>query len=255
MDIIAYHQSIRKEIDALKDRIENLMHDPHWLTVGEWKESILRTVLRRYLPENIRVGRGFVFTPQRCSSQIDILVYDSSFPVLFKDGDLVFVTPDSVKALIEVKSRATNANVSEAVEKLVRNLDIVYQGSRAVSGMPSQPNCFSGVFAYESDIGNYQSVLESLRDNAEESLFRVVSHMSLGPSSFIRFWESDPEGLNERLKWHCYQLENLSPAYFISNLISSLSPGSVWINQETWFPLSSKELLKTDQIFLNRPRT
>lgn len=254
MDMIAYHQSILGELNSLKDRIRNLMDEPNWLTDGEWKESVLRSVLRRHLPDNIHIGRGFVFTPARCSSQIDILIYDASCPVVFRDGDLVFVTPDAVKAIIEVKSRATNAIVSESVEKLVNNLDLVFNAILTAPGMPRQPNCYGGIFAYESSIADDQAVLRILMENAHESPLRVVSHMSLGPSSFFRFWESDPEGKNETFKWHSYQLDNLSPAYFISNLISSLAPDSVWLNQHTWFPLSSKELRKTGQIFLNHDR-
>jgi hypothetical protein len=228
------------------------MDEPHWQTDGEWKESVLRSVLRRHVPGNIEVGRGFIFTPARCSSQIDILLYDSTCPVVFREGDLVFVTPDAVRAMIEVKSRATADNLSRAVQKLVMNRQIV---NEAVLSAPMDSTiffpCFSGVFAYESEIGDDRTALRILKEHAAGDSLRVVSHMSLGQSSFFRFWQSDPEGLNERFKWHSYKIEGLSPAYFISNLISSLSPSSVWLNQSTWFPLTSKELRKTDQTFLD----
>jgi hypothetical protein len=250
MDMIAYHRSILKELYSLKDRIRNLMDEPHWLTDGEWKESVLRSVLRRHVPSNIEVGRGFIFTPEKCSSQIDILLYDSTCPVVFRDGDLAFVTPDAVRALIEVKSRVSPDNLSDAVKKLVMNRQII---NETVLSAPMNSEvffpCFTGVFAYESDVDD-KTALRILKEGADGDLLRVISHMSLGPSSFFRFWESDPYGLPERLKWHSYRLDDLSPAYFISNLISSLSPSSVWLNQATWFPLTSKELRKTDQTFL-----
>jgi hypothetical protein len=77
MNMIEYHKSLNRELQALKDRVRNLMDDPHWLTDGEWKETVLRSVLRKHLPHSVQVGRGFVLTPSRCSKQIDVLIYDS----------------------------------------------------------------------------------------------------------------------------------------------------------------------------------
>ena len=36
------------------------MHDTHFLTDGELKESVLRHVIRRYAPEHIKIARGFI---------------------------------------------------------------------------------------------------------------------------------------------------------------------------------------------------
>jgi len=251
MDMIAYHQSILKELEALKNRIRNLMDEPHWLTDGEWKESVLRSVLRRHLPDNIHVGRGFIFTPNQCSSQIDILLYDSSCPVIFRDGDLVFVTPDAVRGIVEVKSRVTNVVLSSSLEKLSADLDLLNRGIRSVHPIHfGKWDYFIGLFSYEADVRDSNTVLQMLKEKADGQMFRVVTHVSLGSSLFIRYWSEDPEGGRERNKWHSYKLDELAPAYFISNLISFLSPHSVRFNPRTWFPLSSKELRKTGQIFL-----
>lgn len=251
MDMIAYHQSIQKELDSLKSRIRNLMDEPHWLTDGEWKESVLRSILRRHLPDNIKVGRGFIFTPQKCSSQIDILLYDSNCPVIFKDSDLVFVTPDAVRGVIEVKSRVTRHVLSTSLDKLLKNLDIVNEGIRTIHPTNyGKWDYFIGLFSYETDVTDYNIVLRMLQKKAKGEMFRVVTHVSLGPSLFVRYWSQDPDGGSECNKWHSYELNHLSPAYFISNLIGFLSPLSVRFNQKTWFPLSSKELRKTGQLFL-----
>jgi hypothetical protein len=57
-NIREYHESVTSELDAVKNRIRNLV--THWVTYGEWKESALRTVLRRHLPVGALVGRGFI---------------------------------------------------------------------------------------------------------------------------------------------------------------------------------------------------
>jgi hypothetical protein len=51
MDIRAHFASLTQELEALRDRVRNLsVEDPHWPTDGEWKESVLRAVLKSYLP-------------------------------------------------------------------------------------------------------------------------------------------------------------------------------------------------------------
>src|SRR5437016_5226748 len=118
MNLIEYHKSVADEIDAVRNRIRHLMNEPHWPTDGEMKESLLRHILRRHLPETFRVGRGFVLSQDRCSKQIDILVYDSSSPVIFKEGDLVFLSRDTVRAIIEVKSKTTRQTFQLALDNL-----------------------------------------------------------------------------------------------------------------------------------------
>ena len=116
-DYEKYHLSVTEELYSLKDRIRNLV--THWATDGESKEVALRSVLRRHLPESVIVGRGFVVGPDSSSTQIDILIVDASKPTLFKDGDLLIVTPDAVVGVIEVKTKLrSEAEFKEAITKL-----------------------------------------------------------------------------------------------------------------------------------------
>ena len=102
METTEYFRSLSAEITALKNRVRNFINDAHWRTDGEWKESVLRAILNGRLPNSIEAVRGFVLTSTGCSQQIDVLLYDNSKPVLFRDGDLVFLTPDAVKGIVEV---------------------------------------------------------------------------------------------------------------------------------------------------------
>jgi hypothetical protein len=114
MRLEAYLRSLTDETEALKNRVRYLIEDRHWQTDGEWKESVIRQILRRYLPNSVTVCRGFVVTATRSSRQLDILICDSSKPVLFRDGDLVFVAPDAVLGVIEVKSKLTVTQFARA---------------------------------------------------------------------------------------------------------------------------------------------
>src|SRR5260370_14052132 len=96
MDVTNYFQSLGQEVSSVKQGVRYLLADVHWQTDGEWKESVVRQVLRRHLPATAVVSRGFVVTAETATSQLDVLIHDGLKPVVFRDGDLVFVTPDAV---------------------------------------------------------------------------------------------------------------------------------------------------------------
>ena len=75
MDVKSYFESLTIELESLKNRVRNFIHGAHWLTDGEWKESVLRSVIGRNLPDTVKIGRGFILTEQGLSSQCDILLY------------------------------------------------------------------------------------------------------------------------------------------------------------------------------------
>ena len=78
------------------------------------QESVLRAVLRRYLPKNVAIGKGFVVSDEETSTQIDILIYDTNAPILFQDGDLVLIRPDAVRAAVEVKTSIRRSDLDGA---------------------------------------------------------------------------------------------------------------------------------------------
>lgn len=115
----SFHRSVTEELYSIKDRIRNLVN--HWPTDGESKEVALRSVLRRHLPSSAIVGRGFIVTELQSSTQIDILIVDSNKPTLFREGDLLIVTPDAVLGVIEVKTELrSRQDMEDALIKLSR---------------------------------------------------------------------------------------------------------------------------------------
>lgn len=233
MDVRRYFESLALEMASLKQRVRYLIDDAHWQTDGEWKESVVRHILRRHLPMTASVGRGFVVTGHSVSHQVDVLIYDATKPVLFRDGDLVFITPDAVFGIVEVKSRLTRTAFKQALGKLSQDIEIVRR----------HPNirALAAIFAFEDDGGNTAGYLQDLKDSCL-NYNQCVDLVAMGIDRFIRYWNLTPElPRRNNSRWHGYRMNNLAPGYFIHNMIEAVSPDSVPHNNEVWFPDLSKE--------------
>jgi hypothetical protein len=235
MDTIAYLHTLTREFEAVKDRVRLLIGNAHWPSEGGWKESVLRSVLRRHLPPNLQVGTGFVLSPEGLSRQVDVLLFDDRGPILFRDGDFVIVTPDVVAGIIEVKTRVTNGDVKEFLAKLNSSADLLRTQSR-------HPAPFIGLFSYEEEKIDVKYLLETLREVNGRLGNYEINCLSLGPRLFVRFWRFPPiEPKRHYNKWHAYDLVNIAPGYFIHNVLDHLFPESVLRNQEVWYPVDGKE--------------
>jgi hypothetical protein len=232
-DITNFHESIGKELISLKNRVRNIIGGANWAIDGTYKEAVLRNVIRRFLPEGISIGTGFVINKEKeITSQIDIIVYDNSSPVLFKEGDLVIVLAHTVRGIVEVKTRINNIrelkNIVLKCEENSRKIKSVLTENRRL---------FNGIFSYESSL-----TFESLRQSFSEYFFqtgsairRKVNNISLGKDNFIHLWGQRPKILNG------YFLKNLSFSYFIFNLLSSIDTNPVYgEHHPLFFPLETK---------------
>jgi hypothetical protein len=226
----AFQESITAELDAIKNRVRNLIGDKHWGEEGRYKEAVLRNVIRRFLPSNLSVGTGFIIRSEgrpprdgqvHISTQIDIIIYDNRAPVLFSEGDFVIVSYTNVKAIVEVKTRIRNNQLTSFLKKSVEN------------GVFVGHNIFNGVFAYEyskKSLPNLHEYLEALKENG-----KYINCLSLGSAIFVRYW---PERNHENVRsngcrsdfFGIYDFasnranpKKLSFSYFISNLAYSIS--------------------------------
>ena len=239
MKIEDYFKSLTLELNGLKNRVRNFIEQAHWQTDGEWKESVLRSFLNRNISQALSVGRGFIITPTGPSTQIDVLIYKADSPVFFRDGDLVFVPPDAVKGIIEVKTNMSTTILRQSLEKLKRIGDMLHLDRR---------HSIIGLFSYDSDINSNQSVLEELREICLERR-QVVDLLCLGDSNFIRYWQHNPFERGNQLyeKWHSYVLDDMAYGYFIHNVLLTLNPTK--LRESLWFPEQSKEIHKDGDIF------
>jgi hypothetical protein len=232
-DFFEYHKSIARELDATKDRVRQLIGQRHWQTDGEHKEAIIRRVLRNHLPESARIGKGFVCFKDRPSTQIDVLITAADKPTLFKDGELALVTPDAVRAVIEVKtSMRSSAGLTEALEKLSDNLEYIRQ---------TQTDCVGGLFVFEeADYrGPDEAVLAKIQHIVRGERNRVIDWIALSPDRFFRFWNSGQvPTICDGDFWHSYELrQGMAHAYFLANAAWDLTTDRNLDMQYAWFPV------------------
>jgi len=214
-----YQKSITEELSIIKDRVRFLIGDAHWASDGAYKETILRNVIKRFLPPNLGIGYGFIVRYENetvfPSTQIDIIVYDTSFPLIFQQDDFIITTSSAVKGIIEVKTKITSSNFGEVIKKSTK-LD------RFLNSYS-----FNGIFAFEGslDLDN-----ESISKHLKESKGKV-NHICIGESNFIRFWTRGDDLDSQHVQtqhYSIYDIQKFSFSYFISNLVVMATPHNLY---------------------------
>jgi len=206
---IEYQKSISKELIAIKDRVRHFIGSANWNEEGRYKESILIDSLKKVLPTHVGVGTGFIIDENgSITKQIDIIVYDSRIPLLFRKDAFVITTKECVYGIIEVKTKLDNTSFITTIDNSLHNGIIVNEESRK--------NIFNAIFCYESNVTYSQTLkMKLLSTNG------VVNHISLGENKFLRFWEKgNPASTYLRNHYGVYEIIELSFGYFISNLVA-----------------------------------
>jgi hypothetical protein len=96
-NLLAYCSSLAEEFQARRNRIRHFI-PRHNLTSGTANESILRNFLAGISARTFGVSDGFLCNPIRGTSsrQCDILVYDQRLPLVYAEGGVTVVWPESV---------------------------------------------------------------------------------------------------------------------------------------------------------------
>jgi hypothetical protein len=120
------------ELDAQFRTLNNFVS--HGGEVGRAHEYYLRGVLSRFLPDSIKLGSGFIASPNWTSKQQDIIIYMRDFTTLFQVGDCVVVDYKALVGTIEVKT--TLGSSKKFIESLhsIKELEGTYRnpGLRAL---------------------------------------------------------------------------------------------------------------------------
>jgi len=234
MSLIEYHKDTTRQLLSLEKNVRNLVE--HWPEDGRYKEAVLKSMIRRFLPEKYIIATGFVISPteirgqHEASRQIDLMIYENSSPVVFKEGDFVILTPECVRGIIEVKANLLNQDVAEVVQRANENGRFIFQAARDPDEL-----FFNGIFSYNGGNVNPRR-LEDLVTAGNSGFLNdpafpqyKVNHIALKQNRFLKYWPG------EDLPHSLYRLEELAFAFFIANLLATLANGSIEPNNFIWF--------------------
>ena len=264
-----YLSSLSSEFDAMKDKVRYLIHDSNWQKDGEWKEVVLRKILKRYSPATIGIGTGFVvgrrtitenYDDIQKTGQIDVLIYDHRAPKMFSDGDFVIIPPYSVIGIIEVKSRVRSiGHFKEAVSQLAQRAEYVAENIGNIVNLNSllstnhastyrRDDVFVGLFVYDMDIPvnreNIGCFLQILSDASRNNMRYAINHVVIGDSIFIKLWKTSPSGNRGQNvpEWQAYELVRLARGYFVHNAVQYMVPNQITWDENLWYPVEGKGL-------------
>lgn len=224
-----FSATIAGELESLSQRVRYIID--HGPSVGTYRENLLQNSLRKHLPERYHVATGFIHGLRK---QIDLLIYDRiDYAPLFREGDLVIVPQEAVRAVIEVKTNLATDNLHSALELL----DLVSFFD------DKQPPFFKGIFAFESDLTSeklYQTVANFYTDDNAQAQgapgeliclpFQHLTCMCVNNKAFA--YTKYTRNKNERLTPSLYskqsatELESQS-SFFIQSLLSYLKYGGM----------------------------
>jgi len=115
-----YYRKIQDKLLIQKDMIDNLLKTQHPRVRSDYYEAILRDLVRESVPKSFSVGRGIILDNDgRHSEECDLILYDSSsFDTWFQSGEIVVVTPEAVRCIIEIKRTLTSDHIVDAIQNL-----------------------------------------------------------------------------------------------------------------------------------------
>jgi len=240
-DLIEYHKTINKEICLLKDKLKYLTKHP--AENGRFREIILSNTIKKHLPAKYSLGTGFIIKQcetrgnHEVSKQIDLMIYDNSYPVLFREGDFSIVTTDAVRAIIEVKTSFGRTTFPGEYDK-ANKMGAFIMSNRNVELIPTP--LFNGIFYFSNQeiSSSENSIEESIRrkhiDVPANDVFHLscVNHICFSDKVLYKYWHSNNDGSKHKL----YVLEDLSYSFFISNLLSFLEGRTMKDNTYIWYP-------------------
>lgn len=149
---LLYLGTIAEELKIKSTKISLLVS--HGQTVGNYREVILRDLIRQHLPAKFAIATGFI---QGFARQLDIIIYDcQNYAPAFKEGDLVVIKQEAVRAVIEVKTNLTPHTLRESLEMFYH---ISLPGYRTTD-LP----IFKGVFSFDSTYANTASIAKFIFD-------------------------------------------------------------------------------------------
>jgi hypothetical protein len=158
-----YYHNVQKKVLVQKDIIRSLLKDPK--IIGDYYEAIVMDAVRESISKYFDAKRGVILSETGASSrECDIIVYSAAeYGPLFLSGDIVVVSPEAVRCVIQVKGTINIENLNDGianlstVNRLRAGIWKLIVGFR--TGIPyenllkicAESKCVNGIFVFSSN--------------------------------------------------------------------------------------------------------
>jgi hypothetical protein len=158
-----YYHNVQKKVLVQKDIIRSLLKDPK--VIGDYYEAIIMDAVRESISKYFDAKRGVILSETGASSrECDIIVYSAAeYGPLFLSGDIVVVSPEAVRCVIQVKGTINIENLNDGianlstVNRLRAGIWKLIVGFR--TGIPyenllkicAESKCVNGIFVFSSN--------------------------------------------------------------------------------------------------------
>lgn len=125
-----FASSYISQFKSEKDRVFELLKSSQQYSSGIYREGLLRKFLTDILPDSVSVNSGFIygFEVVNTSGQIDIIIWDSArYSAVFKTPEFVIVPPESVIAVITVKSNMNKSAIQDGLKNISSIIALDYK--------------------------------------------------------------------------------------------------------------------------------
>jgi hypothetical protein len=169
-EVSSFFSSHSHELKSKMKRLDFMIGRDHWLSVGNYKEEILRSLIKQLLPKKYEVSTGFILSLDEKGNKIkskqqDIIIWDSNnYAAIFHDSGFVIVPPEACKAVVEVKSTLTQKTFKQAMLASDGILDFVR------TPYIQNLNIAKYIFAYNSSLNFPRSYFDAIHDFYESDI-------------------------------------------------------------------------------------
>lgn len=173
----------------------------------------------------------------------------------------MIVTPDVVRAIIEVKTRSALESEDGKPPQITAYLTkLAEKGAlceKVLREAHNDAKVWTAMFVFDGTAQEPSLQLLDAVRAARDETSHCLNCISFGKQSFIRFWSLEElqkgaiVGNNNRPVWHAYHFPNdVSPSYFIGNLLDAISHVDRTESSFAWFPLiGGKEQFRCRRLF------
>ena len=169
-DIVDYGRRLERVLLAQREVSAIINHRGE---IGSAREFFVESILRRFLPANVVVGRGEIVDGDGGRSrQQDLLLYRDNFPVMDSLAGSHIYLAEGVLATIEVKSSLSGEDVAEATKNIasVRGLRVSDRGLGGAARVSGAESSLEGL----SDPLDVSGTEDPLLSPAEERIWSFV---------------------------------------------------------------------------------